>query len=306
MHANLPIDLRTGATTLAAALALALCGCSQPEPEARPVAEAPIEADAEARLPHLVRPVIVEAPADEAPDPGIDKPGTRPADEADRESREAALRYMARRDGVSAPPPATRQPPSPVAAVPAPAAPPRPAAAVARPPESRSTEPTGTVASARRAAPVEAPPAPPRAEPIAGDARSLNQQAIALIGAGRPERAIHALERAVALQPRDAEMLGNLGYAYLLAGDPERARSQFVRSLDLAPTRSATWLNLGQAYAELGEREVAVDAVVKGYRYSTRKPSVRSALERAAGGSRFSPAWREAAGRALDRIDSRT
>lgn len=301
MHAIPPIDLRTGATMIAAALALVLCGCSQTEPEAPPVAEAPIEADAEARLPHLVRPVIVEAPADEAPDPRIDEAGM-PAPDADRESRQAALRYMARRDGVDAPPSGTRQPPRPVAAVPAPASPPRPAAAVARTPESRSTEPTGTVASARRAAPVEALPAPPRPEPIAGDARSLNQQAIALIGAGRPEQAIPALERAVALQPRDAEMLGNLGYAYLLAGDPARARSQFVRSLDLAPTRSATWLNLGQAYAELGERDVAVDAVVKGYRYSTRKPSVRSALQRAASGSRFSPAWREAAGRALDRI----
>lgn len=97
-------------------------------------------------------------------------------------------------------------------------------------------------------------------------------------------------------------MLGNLGYAHMLAGEHEQARARLRTALDLSPTRSATWLNLGQTYAELGQRETAVEAVVKGYRCSTRKPSVRSALQRAATGDRHSAAWREAAGLALERI----
>ena len=139
---------------------------------------------------------------------------------------------------------------------------------------------------------------------IDGDARSLNARAIALINGGRPGAAIPLLEHALVLQPRDAEMLGNLGYAYMLVGEHARARSRFVAALDLSPTRSATWLNLGQAYAELGRQDAALDAVLKGYRYSTRKASVRSALQRAATQPQFSPAWRDTAGAALSRIEA--
>lgn len=140
------------------------------------------------------------------------------------------------------------------------------------------------------------------AAPDAGLARRLNREGIALINAGRPGQAIAPLERAASLQPRDAEILGNLGYAYMLVGEHDAASRHFTRALDYAPNRSATWLNLGQTYAELGQRERAVDAVVTGYRHSTRKATVRSALLAAATGARYSPQWREAAGLALARI----
>lgn len=291
--------LRTRAATLAAAVALAVGACSKSGTEAPPIAEAPVEADAEARLPHLMRPVIVEAPEDELADGGIGSSAAPPERAADREARAATERYIAGRDAVVAAPPAAApavQGPGATAATPAPA---RPRDAV---PAPRAVEARAPSRTARVAPTVEVEP------PVAGvardpdQARSLNQRAIAQINAGRPEEAIPALERAVAMQPRDAEMLGNLGYAYMLAGEHDRARTQFMRALDLAPTRSATWLNLGQTYAELGQRDVAVDAVLKGYRYSTRKPSVRSALQRAAEGGRHSTAWREAAGLALERI----
>lgn len=140
------------------------------------------------------------------------------------------------------------------------------------------------------------------AAPDAGQARRLNREGIELINAGRPAQAIAPLERAARLQPRDAEILDNLGYAYMLVGERLVASRHFMRALDFAPTRSATWINLGRTYAELGQRERAVDAVVTGYRHSTRKATLRSALLASATGSHHSPQWREAAGLALARI----
>ncbi|MFC0679546.1 tetratricopeptide repeat protein [Lysobacter korlensis] len=191
-------------------------------------------------------------------------------------------------------------------------APPDPPAAPQGEPERRKqVAPAAAAAAAEpeRRKPA-APAAAPRediartvdAPPDAGQARRLNREGIELINAGRPEQAIAPLERAAQLQPRDAEILGNLGYAYMLVGEYDAASRHFMRALDLAPNRSATWLNLGQTYAELGDRERAVDAVVTGYRHSTRKASVRSALLAAATGSRHTPQWREAAGLALARI----
>ncbi|GAB6195745.1 tetratricopeptide repeat protein [Lysobacter xanthus] len=308
------------AAALALVLTLAACGRSESRKDAS-ASRATSDDTARARSgdrPNIAPTVVVEAPMDSTVED--DNAFATSEDEGEPSSgSEAARRYMAARDGVAPPvapradppqrtvdqtadseadaPPTTRVAPAPptrrVAAAPTPA------------PSTAAREPAVRVAVAPRPAPPASPsPASEVRAPVRidGDARTLNQRAIGLINAGRPEQAIPLLERAIAAQPRDAEMLGNLGYAYILVGENERARARLRAALDLSPTRSATWLNLGQTYAELGQRDVAVDAVLKGYRYSTRKDSVRNALARAASGQRFSPAWREAAGIALDRI----
>lgn len=294
----------------ALAAALSLSACNRPtadaSAQATDIPEAPVEATP---LPPTVEPVVVQG-SDADLDWSVDGVDAVAARSDDAEARAAALEYMgAGRAG-------SQSEPQTAAAKPAREAAPRAVADASR------DEPAAS-ATARRPAPrSEAPiaartretPAPERVDdparraaeapavPITGDARSLNTRAIALINAGRPEQAIPLLERAVARQPRDAEMLGNLGYAHMLAGEHRRARDRLRTALDLSPTRSATWLNLGQTYAELGQRDIAVDAVVTGYRYSSRKASVRSALARAASGDRHSAAWREAAALALSRI----
>jgi tetratricopeptide (TPR) repeat protein len=256
-------------------------------------------------LPPTVEPVVVEGSTD-----GLDwSVDGEDAAAASAEGREAALRYMR----TEAPPPVPasatadadpRRVTGPRAV--AGASPREPeVAGSAREALPRTQQPAAARTVDTRTA-AEDPPArrvaDPSVAPDSGDARSLNARAIGLINAGRPDQAIPLLERAVALQPRDAEMLGNLGYAHMLAGEHRRARDRLRTALDIAPTRSATWLNLGQTYAGLGQRDVAVDAVVTGHRYSTRKASVRSALQRAATGDRHSAAWREAAALALSRI----
>lgn len=293
--------MRHLAPALAAAIALCACGgAGQDTSAAKPAL--PV-ADVEGTpLPHVVRPVVVEAPARAGEDAAFGESAVA-ADSGDTSGRDAALRYMAGAEDAFA----TQ---APTAA--APPAAPTPAEPALRTPDA-DPEPAvspGTVAVAP-AAGAPPPAAKPAAAPtpamarVARDpnqARALNRQAVALINSGSAKRAIPALERAAALQPRDAEILGNLGYAYMLAGHHGRARTHLLTALEISPNRSATWLNLGETYAELGQREAAVEAVLKGYRYSPRKPAVRSALQRAARGERHSAAWRAAAGIALEQI----
>lgn len=305
------MDTRPRIVSLASALAVvALCGCSRPAADSVAAAPDIPEADVEGSpLPPTIDPTVVQRPSKQL-DWSMEGHDDIAASAEDSEGREAALRYMRGQDADATSGEADAAPEDETDSA-------EVAAAPARDPKSvddaRPAEPETRAAAARATDPDDRPrtdETPPPARPAAaaapvaasGDARSLNRQAIAAINAGRPAQAIPLLERAIAQQPRDPEMLGNLGYAYMLIGEHRRARDRLRTALDLSPTRSATWLNLGQTYAELGQQDVAVDAVVTGYRYSTRKASVRSALQRAVAGDRHSAAWREAAALALSRI----
>lgn len=292
------------ALAFALTAALAASGCQSSKSSSDDffrVSDAPGAASsAGGSTPALTEREVVEAPSQEA----VEQDGDlAPKDDVPRDDgpgRSAAEAYM-RRDATAAT----------ASAAPARSTRTAPPVVDARAPRVATTRDTAQApprdvtperAARDTATQARAPAAPSTA--IDGDARSLNARAIALINGGRPEAAIPLLEHALVLQPRDAEMLGNLGYAYMLVGEHARARSHFVAALDLSPTRSATWLNLGQTYAELGRQDAALDAVMKGYRYSTRKASVRSALQRAATQPQFSPAWRDTAGAALSRIEA--
>lgn len=295
MHA--PIAL-----ALALTAALAAGGCQPSTSDSDDffrVADAPGAAGSAGGSTPAVTERVVEAPSQKAVERDGDVAREDDVPRDDGPGRSAAEAYM-RRDATTAI----------VPAAPARSARAAPPVIDDRAPRVATTRDTpkapqrdATPERARDTAAQARAPAAPATE-IDGDARSLNARAIALINGGRPEAAIPLLEHALALQPRDAEMLGNLGYAYMLVGEHARARSRFVAALDLSPTRSATWLNLGQTYAELGRQDAALDAVLKGYRYSTRKASVRSALQRAATQPQFSPAWRDTAGAALSRIEA--
>ncbi|GAB2514879.1 hypothetical protein GCM10027188_17170 [Lysobacter humi (ex Lee et al. 2017)] len=294
---------RTRAVLTTAIAAVLACACSRSEPEnffrvepsARVADEAPLEPE-----PSDAESTLGEAPSQDIAEIRVDGLDDAPPGDGSGPGREAALRYMTER----------REAPEVVAGRMAERAVPVDVPDAAAP-RARTTVSAGRPVAQREPVTTVAEPTAqiPRSEAVALDpdgARELNRIAITHIAAGRTAQAITALERALELQPRDAEILGNLGYAYMLAGDHRAARARLVSALDIAPTRSATWLNLGQTYAEMGQRDVAVEAVVKGYRYSTRKPSVRSALQRAASGRQFDPGWREAAALALDRIGADT
>jgi protein O-mannosyl-transferase len=68
-----------------------------------------------------------------------------------------------------------------------------------------------------------------------------------------PERsadAVRYLERAVEIQPEDADALANLGVAYYQTGDLARAIASFERAVALAPDRADHRANLEQLRAE--------------------------------------------------------
>jgi len=80
----------------------------------------------------------------------------------------------------------------------------------------------------------------------------------------RPERAVGALEKAIAfLTPcEDPEVYIRLGSIYLEHDDWERARKYLVKSLEFLPTASA-WYGAGVAAYQLGQYEEAYAAFVE-------------------------------------------
>ncbi|MDI9569204.1 MAG: tetratricopeptide repeat protein [Pseudomonadota bacterium] len=66
---------------------------------------------------------------------------------------------------------------------------------------------------------------------------------------GRHDRLVSICERAVAAQPEDYALMGDLGEAYLKAGDAARAAAVFRRMTELAPDDAMAWCRLGYALA---------------------------------------------------------
>ena len=82
----------------------------------------------------------------------------------------------------------------------------------------------------------------------------------ALTGAGRAGEAVRALESAIALDPRSAAAWVNLGNACQRVGDPDRAIDALERAIALDPSRAAAHNNLGNLLKETGRVGEAIAA----------------------------------------------
>jgi tetratricopeptide (TPR) repeat protein len=71
----------------------------------------------------------------------------------------------------------------------------------------------------------------------------------------RLPRAVAELERAVALEPGDADAFVSLGHAYEAAGRAEEALLALRHAVDLAPGSGAVYLDVGRLARRLGRRE---------------------------------------------------
>ncbi|WP_321886554.1 O-linked N-acetylglucosamine transferase, SPINDLY family protein [Paraburkholderia bannensis] len=71
--------------------------------------------------------------------------------------------------------------------------------------------------------------------------------------AGERHRAIHALQRALELEPNSPIALNNLGHLYGEAGDCAAASRCFERALALVPTHAAIHFNYGTMLSQAGE-----------------------------------------------------
>ncbi|MEO8485167.1 MAG: tetratricopeptide repeat protein [Betaproteobacteria bacterium] len=85
----------------------------------------------------------------------------------------------------------------------------------------------------------------------------------ALNRAGRAGEAVRALEAAIALDPRSSAAWVNLGNACQRAGDPDRAIEALERALTLDPMRAAAHNNLGNLLKETGRVEAAITAYAR-------------------------------------------
>jgi tetratricopeptide (TPR) repeat protein len=90
------------------------------------------------------------------------------------------------------------------------------------------------------------------------DPRHLNNLALALADLGRPDEAIAALQRAVALQPKAAESHHNLGIMLARRGRLEEAVQEFRAGLAHAQGSGAIAADLALALAQLGRQDEAI------------------------------------------------
>jgi tetratricopeptide (TPR) repeat protein len=80
---------------------------------------------------------------------------------------------------------------------------------------------------------------------------------------GRLDEAIASYERAIALDPKDALLHGNLASALLKHGDLEEAIGAYREFLEIDPKNGGAWLLLGKALCQQGEKDAALDCARK-------------------------------------------
>jgi len=83
---------------------------------------------------------------------------------------------------------------------------------------------------------------------------------VALLDAGRPEEARRTLERALALQPENDQLLVNLAAMVGGAGDAARAEALARRALQANPAQAGAWVIFGNLAMERGDGPGALAA----------------------------------------------
>lgn len=90
---------------------------------------------------------------------------------------------------------------------------------------------------------------------------AMSNRAVALVQEGNAAAALHDLEIAARLAPRDAALLGNLGVARWRLGDIEGARQTFQKALSISPREPTVLHNVAALYASEGRRAEALAAL---------------------------------------------
>ncbi len=88
--------------------------------------------------------------------------------------------------------------------------------------------------------------------------RALNNLGNALVARQRLPEAVEVYRRAVAIEPKDAELHSNLGRALFLRGEPKQAVVHYLDALSLDPSLAKTHYNLGIALMQAGMKSEAI------------------------------------------------
>lgn len=92
------------------------------------------------------------------------------------------------------------------------------------------------------------------------DPETLNALGVALADAGRPAEALAAFQRALKVDPENAEAIENMGIVRLRADDPSAASDLFRRALALDSHLPRAWNGLGVAQARQGRETEAMES----------------------------------------------
>lgn len=114
------------------------------------------------------------------------------------------------------------------------------------------------------------------------DARKLNEDALKELNSGNAQSATNLLKQAVDTDPSDVEINSNYGFGLLKAGNYAGAKTQLQKTLELNPRRTSTWLPLAEAYAGAGQAQLANQAGLIAYYYSTDKSKAKTYYQKQA------------------------
>jgi hypothetical protein len=98
--------------------------------------------------------------------------------------------------------------------------------------------------------------------------RQLNQLGIEALKRDDLPVALDKLRQALAENPRDVEVAGNLGYAMVKSGQAAEAVEVLQAAVVIDPRRTSTWTPLAEAYALSGRREDARAALWVSFQWS--------------------------------------
>ncbi|MEO6323033.1 MAG: sulfatase-like hydrolase/transferase [Thermoanaerobaculia bacterium] len=90
---------------------------------------------------------------------------------------------------------------------------------------------------------------------------AVSRSGLVLLKKGNAREAIPRLERAVAIDPEEAESQFGLAFALGVTGRLDEALPHWLETVRLQPKRSMAWTNLGMVLARLGKRDEALKAL---------------------------------------------
>ena len=91
------------------------------------------------------------------------------------------------------------------------------------------------------------------------DARAWNNKGVALYGLGRHEEAINCYEQALEIDPRDAPAWFNKGDVLRALGRREEAIACYDKTLAIDPRLERAWVHKGNTFHALGRHEEAIN-----------------------------------------------
>ena len=91
-----------------------------------------------------------------------------------------------------------------------------------------------------------------------GDADALNNRGMLHLYRARYEEALRDFDLALGLEPADATVMVNRGLAYLHSGNPREALADFETATTFDANDAAASYGAGQAAAQLGNRQSAI------------------------------------------------